>query len=305
MNILITGGAGYIGTELTYELEKNPKVKQIIIYDNLSRSNINLFIGRRKLGDKIKFVQGDILDTRLLKQNLKGIDVVYHLAAKVTTPFADQNPHIFEQVNHWGTAELVYAVEESEVKKFIYTSSASIYGASKIEADENTIPNPKTFYGISKYRGEEHVNRLLIKDIETYIIRCGNIYGYSKSMRFDSVINKFMFDANFKNRISINGNGEQHRSFIHIDKTANILANLIFSNLKEGKYDLVEDNLVINHIADTFKTLYPDMEMLYVNQQLKLRELKVKPNSKLNALTNIPTRTLMEVLTTFKKEFTF
>jgi len=305
MNILITGGAGYIGTELTYELEKNPKVKEIVIYDNLSRGNINLFIGKHKLSDKIKFVQGDILDTRLLKQTLKGIDIVYHLAAKVTTPFADQNAHFFEQVNHWGTAELVYALEESDVEKLIYTSSASVYGASAKEADENTLPNPKTFYGISKLRGEEHASRLLGNSIETYIIRCGNIYGYSKSMRFDSVINKFMFDANFKNRISINGNGEQYRSFIHIDKTANILANLIFSNLEEGKYDLVEDNLIINHIADTFKTIYPELEMLFVNQQLKLRELKVNPNHKLNALTNIPTRTLLEVLTTFKMKFTF
>ncbi len=305
MKILITGGAGYIGTELTYELEKNPKVKEIVIYDNLSRGNINLFIGKHKLSDKIKFVQGDILDTRLLKQTLKGIDIVYHLAAKVTTPFADQNAHFFEQVNHWGTAELIYALEESNVKKLIYTSSASIYGASAKEANENTLPNPKTFYGISKLRGEEHASRLLGNGIETYIIRCGNIYGYSKSMRFDSVINKFMFDANFKNRISINGNGEQYRSFIHIDKTANILANLIFGDLDEGKYDLVEDNLIINHIADTFKTIYPELEKLFVNQQLKLRELKVKPNPKLNALTNIPARTLLEVLTTFKMKFTF
>ena len=305
MKILITGGAGYIGTELTYELEKNPKVKEIIIYDNLSRGNINLFIGNHKLSNKIKFVQGDILDTRLLKQTLKGIDVVYHLAAKVTTPFADQNAHFFEQVNHWGTAEMVYAIEESDVKKFIYTSSASVYGASSNEVDESSIPNPKTFYGISKLRGEEHVNRLLSKNIETYIIRLGNVYGYSKSMRFDSVINRFMFDANFKNRISINGNGEQHRSFIHIDKTANILGNLIFSDLKKGKYDLVEDNLVINHIANTFKTIYPDLEMLFINQQIKMRELKVKPNAKINALTNIPTRTLLEVLNAFKNKFTF
>jgi len=143
MNILITGGAGYIGTELTCELEKNPEVKQIIIYDNLSRGNINLFIGSHKLSHKIKFVQGDILDTRLLKQTLKSVDVVYHLAAKVTTPFADQNPHIFEQVNHWGTAELVYAVEESEVKKFIYSSSASVYGASSHDVDEKYGSQPK------------------------------------------------------------------------------------------------------------------------------------------------------------------
>ena len=305
MKILITGGAGYIGTELTYELEKNSKVNEIIIYDNLSRGNLNLFIGQSKLSNKIKFIQGDILDTRLLKQTLKDIDIVYHLAAKVTTPFADQNAHFFEQVNHWGTAELVYAIEESNVKQFIYTSSASVYGASSKKADENSTPNPRTFYGISKLRGEEHVNRLLVKNAKTYIIRCGNIYGYSKSMRLDSVINKFMFDANFKKRITIEGDGEQHRSFIHIDKTSNILSNLIFSNLEQGVYDLVEDNLSINHIANTYKTIYPDLEMIFINQQLKMRELKVFPNDKINALTNIPTRTLLEVLQDFKKEFSF
>lgn len=305
MNILITGGAGYIGTELIYELNKNPLVKQIIVYDNLSRGNINLFIGSKKLSDKIKFVQGDILDTRLLRQTLIGIDVVYHLAAKVTTPFADQNAHFFEQVNHWGTAELTYAIEESDVKKFIYTSSASVYGASSQESDETTLANPKTFYGISKLRGEEHVNRLLEKDIDTFTIRCGNIYGYSKSMRFDSVINKFMFDANFKNRIAIQGTGEQHRSFIHVDKTANILSNLIFSNLPGGIYDLVEDNLTINQLADTFKEIFPNLENIFINQQLKMRELKVKPNPKINALTSIPNRTLLDVLSAFKKEFTF
>ena len=305
MKILITGGAGYIGTELTYELEKNPLVEQIVIYDNLSRGNINLFIGKSKLSEKIKFVQGDILDTRLLKQTLKDIDIVYHLAAKVSTPFADQNAHFFEQVNHWGTAELVYAIEESNVKQFIYASSASVYGASAEEADEKTTPNPKTFYGLSKLRGEEHVSRLMTKNTKTFIIRCGNIYGYSKSMRFDSVINKFMFEANFKNRISVEGDGEQHRSFIHIDKTANILGNLIFSDLDQGIYDLVEDNLTINHIAETFKTIYPELEMLFINQQLKMRELKVNPNKNINALTDIPTRTLIEVLQIFKEEFSF
>ncbi len=305
MKILITGGAGYIGTELAYELNNNPEVEQIIIYDNLSRGNINLFIGTQKLSDKIKFIQGDILDSRLLRKTLKDIDVVYHLAANVSTPFADQNPHLFEQINHWGTAEVVYAVEVSNVKKFIYTSSASVYGASSEEVNKNTLPNPKTFYGISKLRGEEHVNRLLDKNLETYIIRCGNIYGYSKSMRFDSVINKFLFEANFKNRIAIQGTGEQHRSFIHIDKTANILKRLIFSDLPKGSYDLVEDNLSINHIVDTLKILYPNLETLFINQQLKLRELKVKPNKQINALTNIPKRTLLDVLTVFKNEFSF
>lgn len=305
MKILITGGAGYIGTELTYELTAHSENDEIVIYDNLSRGNYNLFIGRNKLRSNVTFIHGDLLDTRKLEQALKGVDVVYHLAAKVTTPFADQDPNLFEQINHWGTAELVYAVEESDVKKFIYVSSASVYGSSSEEVSHNTPPNPVTFYGISKMRGEEHVNRLFDSSIDTYIIRCGNVFGYSKSMRFDSVINRFVFQANFKNRITIDGDGEQRRSFIHIDKTADILAKVSAGMLRQGTYDLVEDALSINYIADTFKEIFPGLEFLYVNQRLKLRQLIVKADPAINSLTRIEFRTLKQVLTVFKNEFTF
>ena len=305
MKVLITGGAGYIGTELTYELETLPDVEEIVIYDNLSRGNYNFFIGSSKFQKKVTFVHGDLLDTRKLKHALEGVDVVYHLAAKVSTPFADQNPHLFEQVNHWGTAELVYAVEDSNVKTLIYLSSASVYGSSSKEVSVKSPPNPITFYGISKMRGEEHVHRLFDSNIATYIIRCGNVYGYSKSMRFNSVINRFVFQANFKNRITIDGDGEQHRSFIHIDKTANILAAILKRELPQGRYDLVEDTLSINYIADTLREIHPGLELLYVNQRLKLHQLKVKADPIINCLTNIDVRTLKHVLTKFKEEFTF
>ena len=126
MKVLVTGGAGYIGTELIYKLDANSDITEVIVYDNLSRPNYNLFIGVSKLSSKIKFVERDILDTRNLKQSLKGVQVVYHLAAKVSTPFADQNAHYFEQINNWGTSELIQAIEESDVKKFIYLTSTYI-----------------------------------------------------------------------------------------------------------------------------------------------------------------------------------
>ena len=118
MNILITGGAGYIGTELIYSLEADDLVDRIVVYDSLFQSNFNLFLGRSKLKtNKVHFVQGDILDSRKLKKQVDNADVVYHLAAKVTTPFADHNPHEFDQINNWGTAELSYLVQKSKVKK--------------------------------------------------------------------------------------------------------------------------------------------------------------------------------------------
>ncbi len=304
MKVLITGGAGYIGTELAYELEKNPAVDEIVIYDNLSRGNFNLFIGINRFAGKIRFVKGELLDTRTLRKELEGVAVVYHLAAKVTTPFSDQHPHEFEQTNHWGTAELVYAVEESDVRRFIYTSSVAVYGASSDVVDVSSTARPRTFYSVAKMRGEEHVARLL-KRTGTYIVRCGNVYGYSKSMRFDSVINRFMLDANCGRRITINGNGRQHRSFIHIDRAARLLAKLAEAPIGSGLYNLVDDTFEINYIAETLKGIYPDLETIFVNQHLQLRELKVKPDPLLNALIDIEVGTLRQALASFRQAFTF
>ena len=105
MKILITGGAGYIGTELTNMLAKNKDVSEIIIYDNLSRKNYNIFLSEKFPGKNIRFIYGDILDTHKLKKVVDDIDVVYHLAAKVSTPFANEDPHLFDQVNHWRSEE--------------------------------------------------------------------------------------------------------------------------------------------------------------------------------------------------------
>mgnify|MGYP000849777264 CR=1 FL=1 len=306
MKVLVTGGAGYIGTELATSLNENPSISEIVIYDNLMRGNYNLFIGQTKQkGRKLRFVKGELLDTRKLKEELEGIDIVYHLAAKVTTPFADQNPHEFEQVNHWGTAELIYAIEESNVKQFIYLSSTSVYGASKNPLNIDSEPNPKTFYGISKMRGEDHVKRLINSSVKTYILRCGNVYGYSKSMRFDSAINKFMFEANFNKKVRIYGNGNQNRSFIHIDRMKLALTNIIQSDLKSGIYNLTESTFSINEIIDVIKDIYPEMEMLFVNQNMKLRELKIEFDTRLNLLANFQKNALKEDLTDFKTQFTF
>lgn len=305
MHVLITGGAGYIGTALVEQLDKAAEIKEITVYDNLSRTNRNFFIGSNKLSQKsVKFIQGDLLDSRKLKTALEGVDLVYHLAANVTTPFSDQNPHLFEQVNHWGTAELTYAVEESQVKRLIYLSSVSVYGSSEDIYHLEDQPNPQTFYGISKLRGEEHIERLSDK-LEIFIIRCGNVYGYNKSMRFDAVINRFMFEANFKGRITINGTGEQHRPFVHIKDAATVLSTLSKAELPKGTYNLVDRNLAIGEVVEALRQVYPNLEMLFVNQHMKMRELKVEASAELKKLSTSKEKTLSEQLQKFRDAFTF
>lgn len=306
MKVVLTGGAGYIGTELTKALVSLEEVEEVIIYDNISKGHYNFFLGvDYDQKHKIKAVQGDILDTRQLKKVMTGTDVVIHLAAMVTTPFANTDPHFFEQVNHWGTAEVVYSAEASQVSKVIYLSSTSVYGASQQLADEDTLPSPGTFYGISKLRGEEHVTRLAEKK-NAITVRCGNVYGYSKSMRFDAVINRFMFDANFTNRIQINGNGKQSRAFIHIQYLCRTLAEIATHPVKSGTYNLVDKNLQILDVVDVLKEIYPTLEFLFTNQQMNLRELKVSPESKLyDQITRFDSTEFKDHLLDFKERFAF
>lgn len=305
MKILVTGGAGYIGNELVYQLAKDERVSQVIIYDNLVKKHYNLFTGSRKMNpDKVRFMHADILDGRTLRKALDGIDTVYHLAANVTTPFAHQNPQFFEQVNHWGTAELVNAIEESKVKKVIYLSSVSVYGSQVETVSINTSLNPRTYYGISKKRGEDQINRLS-RSKETFIIRSGNVYGYSKHMRIDAVINRFMFESHFENRITVQGNGQQHRSFIAIERVIDALVNLPFSTLETGVYNLSDKNLSILELAETLKALYPELEMLFVNQHLNMREIKVDTDHRLDHLFSTKQNVLRDDLLAFREYFTF
>ena len=306
MKLLITGGSGYVGTKLVKQLVELPEVTEILIYDNLSKGNHNFFLGNQYANaNKIQSFRGDILDTRQLKKLMRDVDVVVHLAAIVTTPFANTDPHFYEQVNHWGTAEVVYAAEESDISKFIYLSSTSVYGASDHIANDGTKPSPSTFYGISKLRGEEHVERLAKKK-NAIIIRGGNVYGYSKSMRFDAVINRFMFDANFTNRIQINGNGKQSRAFIHVDYLADSLAQVVTKEVSNGTYNLVDKNLQILDLVDVIKEIYPSLEFLFTNQHMNLRELKIDPNTSLfDQIDRFETRDLKTELEEFKTRFAF
>ena len=297
MKIFVTGGAGYLGTELVKALSTIPSVTEIIVYDNLWKDNYNLFIHSGIKKGKVKFIKAEILDSRQLTEALKDIDIVYHLAAHVDSKLINANHHLYEQINNWGTAEVVYAIEKSNVRKVINASSIAVYGNEEKTIDLTVNPSPKTYYGTSKLRGEEHILRLQDK-MDVFNLRIGNIYGYGTSMRMDTVMNQFVFGAAFENRIKILGQGEQKRGFIHIDSLVEILVSLIDTDLKTGTYNVVENSYSILEIADELKQIIPNMEMLFVNQHLKLRNLDIAPDTNINALIKKDRTHLKEELET-------
>ena len=305
MKVLITGGAGYIGYSLVKQLlEGLDQLHSITIYDILSRKNYGFFTEARFDNKPVKFIRGDILDGRSLDKALEGIDCVVHLAAKVTTPYADHDAHFYDQVNHWGTAQLASAVEKSGVSKFIYLSSMSVYGSSEAVINERSETNPHSFYGISKLAGEKQLEPIA-KRLELYILRSGNVYGYNPSYRIDAVINRFMFNANFTGRIHINGNGEQGRSFIHVNKIAKLLAGAINSNFQPGLYNAVEHNFTVNEVAGFIRSLYPTLESINVSFNVGLRSVITEIPCKVFSHLPLEPVSFEDELTLFKNHFSF
>lgn len=305
MNILITGGAGYVGYSLVkYLLAHFNKVTSITIYDNLSRRNYSFFTEAKFDQKPIKLIHGDILDGRTLQQALGNIDVVVHLAAKVTTPFADAEAHSFDQVNHWGTAQLAYAVEKSNVSKVIYLSSISIYGAHPEPVDESAIPNPHSFYGRSKLDGERQL-KVLERNKEVFILRSGNVYGYNPAYRVDAVVNRFLFNANFTGKITINGSGDQHRSFIHVDKLAHTIVRVIAGDVPAGTYNVVEHIQTINEIAANIQTLYPRLDIIHANHNIRMKDVMTTLPCQIWSHISLPVRSFKEELIDFKSRFSF
>ena len=283
MKVLVTGGCGYIGYSLIRFLLKNKKIQKVFLYDNLSNRNLNFFFGTKfKNKEKLSLVVGDILDNYLLKKTLSdnSIDVVVHLAAKASTPFADHSAHSFDQINNWGTACLVNAVETTlSVKKIINLSSIAVYGYAQGKVvNENTMPSPKSFYGTSKLRGEQHIRRLFPKR-EVYTIRAANVFGYNPCIRIDSVLNKFVFEAHFNNKIEIHGSGMQNRAFVHVEKLAQVMADIVSS---EGQFptlfNLIDCNLSIQDLSDIIESIYPDVERLYLEQHMEMRNIRATSN---------------------------
>jgi UDP-glucose 4-epimerase len=274
MRILITGGAGYIGTTLVQNLAREKQVSHVIVYDNFSRKNYSLLLSSDFQGcnKKITLINGDILDGISFKKAIKDVDVLIHLAAKVTTPFANIDHHQYDQVNHWGTAQVARICSEFPNIKIIFASSASVYGHTDIPISERENVNPDCHYGISKYKAEQQL-MAYCSNSDLTILRIGNVYGINESFRLDSVVNKFLFAATTTNLINIDGDGNQIRPIVHVSVVAQVITSVIKNNIWGEIFNLFSENISINKIAEHLINLYKNLEVIYVNQDQDFHSL--------------------------------
>ncbi len=277
MNVLVTGGAGYIGTSLVDKLNTNPLIDRVIVYDNMSHDNIRFFFGDINL-HKVEFIAGDILNHIALNKVLQDIDVIYHLAGVVKSPYSMEDSLKFEQINQWGTANLIQCLEKhNHVKKFIFASSASVYGFAPVES-EHLEANPMNSYGRSKREAEKFV-QLLADDMQVDILRIANVFGYNRTVRHDSVINRFIFEALCYKQIQIFGTGNQVRPFVHIQYLTDLLNDILDPIQDHSELrirNVLQFNRSINAIRDILENEIDDLDYIYINQAHEVPSLELQ-----------------------------
>jgi UDP-N-acetylglucosamine/UDP-N-acetylgalactosamine 4-epimerase len=235
MKILLTGGAGFIGSNVLEKLVQDNDIEKIFVIDNLSNSTLKN-ISHLISNDKVHFRQGDICDYNFVCEMTEQVDVICHQAAWGSVPRSLEVPKDYMLNNVVGFTNIVEASKKFGIKKIIYASSSSVYGDnnSKLKK-ENSIGNQLSPYALSK-RFDEMLARNFneIYNINFYGLRYFNVFG--KNQRADSqyaaVIPKFI--KAIKNNIppEIYGDGEQGRDFTHIDNVVDVNLRLIKGDLK-------------------------------------------------------------------------
>ena len=224
LKVLITGGAGFIGSHVVDGLiSRGYSVK---VLDNLSTGNISNISGYLSKG-MVELVEGDIRNLELVKKTIHGVSIVIHAAAITSVPFSLKNPEQTVDVNVGGTVKLLASAIEARVEKFIFVSSCAVYGDPKFLPVKETHPtSPISPYAESKTVAEHFTTgfsqRHLIKSV---VLRLFNVYGPRQGVKeYSGVITRFFDCCNKGLPLTIYGDGSQTRDFIHvIDVTEAIL----------------------------------------------------------------------------------
>lgn len=249
--VLITGGAGFIGSHIVEKLLENNY--NVIIIDNLSSGSIENIPN----SDTIKFYQLNIEkdDLELVFQK-EAPDYVIHLAAQTSVNFSISHPYYDANMNVMASIKLLELCKKYNIRKFITASSAAIYGNPKyLPIDENHPTEPMSQYGLSKLTMEKYIK---LSGIPYIIFRFSNAYGpRQKSSKESGVV--AIFNNAMKNNepINIYGDGEQIRDFIYVEDIANICIKAINSNVENEIINFSTNKGVsLNQLFKVMKSLY-------------------------------------------------
>lgn len=288
--VLVTGGAGYLGSVLCRKLLENSIA--VRCFDRL-------YFGSAPIAPLLKtknfeLIKGNIISIKEQPHLLEGLDAVIHLAGIANDPTAELDPQITHKVNNEFAVLLARLAKERGIGRFIFASSCSVYGKALADVVTEDSPiNPVSVYAESKALAERDILSLADKSFSPCVLRQATLYGVSPRMRFDLAINLMVLHAFTKGKIFIWGGGEQWRPFLHVEDAASAFVECLNTSVHmlSGKiYNLgaSKDNFKIIDLAKLVKKFVqgvnfdiipdnPDKRSYRVNCDRIIKELNWKP----------------------------
>lgn len=260
MRILVTGGAGYLGSVLIPKLVVRGHQVRVVDIGYFGLGHLkNLQPAVEMIREDLRRVEEPAFAARVLD----GVECVLHLAAISNDPSAELNPELTDDVNFRTTMILADAARRRS-QRFVFSSSCSVYGEGPATLDEGGAVNPLTVYAVSKVNAERDLIALADARWRPVILRNGTLFGYSPRMRFDLVVNIFSLYSTLYNQIRVFGDGLQWRPFLHVADCAR--AFVFFAEHAAPDhvvYNVAHENLRVVDLARIFTELRPGVEVTH------------------------------------------
>ncbi len=263
--ILVTGAAGYIGSMLIRDQAKETRFQgsTVRILDNMI---LERYVALMDLPDGVdyEFLEGDIRKNEDLDQAFHNVDMVVDLAGITNAPLSFERKELTHDVNVLGGKKVADCAVKAGVKKYVYSSTASVYGPTNGVVTEETICHPISPYGESKLQAETYVASLAKAGrLNATVLRLGTVYGYSIGMRFDTVVDRFAYLASINMPLIVWESAlQEKRPYLHVMDASAVLIYALRHNLDNGIYNVVNENASINRIVDAVKAHVPDAQVI-------------------------------------------
>lgn len=294
MKILVTGGAGFIGSHIVEHFQGKAEVR---VLDNLRSGYL-----KNLEGFDVEFIEGDIRDRNIVKQAMQGVDYVFHMAAMISVPESMDKPIECVDLNVNGLLIVLEEAAKAGVKKLCFSTSAAIYGDNPtVPKREAMYPEPKSPYAITKLDGEYYCNMFTQEGkLETACLRYFNVFGprQDPNSAYAAAVPIFTAKAVANEPITIFGDGEQTRDFIFVKDI--VAANVFMAQNKfTGVYNIAYGaKITINNLVNKIKDIIgSDSEVKYLPERAGDVKHSMAAVDKLNKTGFIPDSSFADGLT--------